>query len=275
MTGAGMYHLFSADGEAALAVTLRQRPLLAFDFDGTLAPIVPRPQDARPSHAVSARLATLATLLPMAIVTGRMVDDVRGRLGFEPQFIVGNHGAEDEGVVPDAAGLAALTALRARFAAAQAALLDAGVLVEDKGASLALHYRLSRTRERALEVIAELLSPPDPALRVFGGKLVINVALRQAPDKAQAVRSLMQRAGTSAVIFAGDDVNDEPVFNAAVPGWLTIRVGRDDPRSRAMFCLDSPGQMPLLLDRMLALLNAPPSPATSGSAGAWQPARRL
>jgi len=273
MTGAGMYHLFSPDGEAALTVTLRQRPLLAFDFDGTLAPIVPRPQDARPSHAVSARLATLATLLPMAIITGRMVDDVRGRLGFEPHFIVGNHGAEDEGVVPDAADVAALVALRERIAARQEALHDAGVLLEDKGASLALHYRLSRTRERALDVIGELLNPPDPALRVFGGKLVINVAPRHAPDKAQAVRSLMQRAGTAAVIFAGDDVNDEPVFNAAVPGWLTIRVGRDDPRSRAMFCLDSPGQMPLLLDRILALLGA--AAATSGSAGASPPVRRL
>ena len=270
MAGAGMYHLFSPDGEAALAVTLRQHPLLAFDFDGTLAPIVPRPQDARPSHAVSARLAALATLLPLAIVTGRRVDDVRGRLGFEPQFIVGNHGAEDDGVVPDPAGMAALAAVRERIAAQQPALLEAGVMLEDKGASLALHYRLSRTREKALELIAALLAQPDPALRVFGGKLVVNVALRDAPDKAQAVRSLMQRAGTSAVIFAGDDVNDEPVFNAAVPGWLTIRVGRDDPRSRAMFCLDSPGQMPPLLDRMLALLGA----ATSGSTAASPPAHR-
>lgn len=258
MAAAAMRHLFSSDGEAVLAATLRRRPLLAFDFDGTLAPIVPLPQDARASHAVATRLAALSARLPLAVVTGRMVDDVRGRLGFEPHFIVGNHGAEAEGVQPDPAGLQALTALRARIDAAFDTLQQAGVLLEDKGASLALHYRLSRTRERALDLIAELLTPLDPALRVFGGKLVVNVAMRHAPDKAQAVRMLMQRAGTAAVIFAGDDVNDEPVFGAAEPGWLTIRVGRDDPRSRAMFCLDSPGQMPLLLDRMLALLAPPP-----------------
>lgn len=254
MNGAALHHLFSADGEATLAVVLRQRPLVAFDFDGTLAPIVARPEDARPSHAVSARLAQLAGLLPVAIVTGRRVDDVRGRLGFEPRFIVGNHGAEEPGVPPDPGALAAMAGVRGRIAAQRPALLEAGVTIEDKGASIALHYRLSRTRERALLAIADLLTPPDEALRVFGGKLVVNIAPRHAPDKAQAVRALMQRVGTAALVFAGDDANDEPVFEAAGPGWLTVRVGRDDPRSKAMFCLDSPGQMPLLLDRMLALL---------------------
>jgi trehalose 6-phosphate phosphatase len=249
-----MYHLFSPDGEATLAAVLQQRPLLAFDFDGTLAPIVARPEDARPSHAVSARLGQLAALLPLAIITGRRVDDVRGRLGFEPRFVVGNHGAEDEDAAPDDAAQAVMAAVRARITAHRPALLEAGVTIEDKDASIALHYRLSRTRERALQAIAVLLDTRDEALRVFGGKLVVNIVPRHAPDKAQAVRSLMRRAGTTALVFAGDDVNDEPVFEAAQPGWLTVRVGRDDPRSRAMFCLDSPGQMPLLLDRMLALL---------------------
>jgi trehalose 6-phosphate phosphatase len=90
-----MQHLFTPAGEVALAATLLRRPLLAFDFDGTLAPIVARPDDARISQAVSARLKSLAAQLPVAIVTGRAVADVRGRLGFEPRFIVGSHGAED------------------------------------------------------------------------------------------------------------------------------------------------------------------------------------
>jgi hypothetical protein len=90
-----MQHLFGPDGEAALAAALRQRPLLAFDFDGTLTPIVARAEDARLSAAVSARLKALATQLPLAIVTGRAVADVRDRLGFEPQFLMGSHGAED------------------------------------------------------------------------------------------------------------------------------------------------------------------------------------
>ena len=80
-----MRHLLSARGEAALAALMRRRPLLAFDFDGTLAPIVARPEDARVPAAVAARLAVLALRLPVAIVTGRAIGDVRHRLGFEPQ----------------------------------------------------------------------------------------------------------------------------------------------------------------------------------------------
>ena len=58
---------------------MRLRPLLAFDFDGTLAPIVARPDDARVPDAVSRCLAELAATLPIAIITGRSVADVRAR----------------------------------------------------------------------------------------------------------------------------------------------------------------------------------------------------
>ncbi|MBK6470529.1 MAG: trehalose-phosphatase [Betaproteobacteria bacterium] len=250
-----MQHLFSPEGESALARTLQHRPLLAFDFDGTLTPIVARPNDAHLSKGVSARLAMLAAHLPVAIVTGRSIDDVRGRLGFEPRFIVGNHGAEEEGRVAAAGEQSeALSRLRLRLRERLPALSAAGVTVEDKGHSMALHYRLSRTRERALQLITELLADHDDALRVFGGKLVVNVVPSVAPDKADAVRALVHRSGVVCAIFAGDDVNDEPVFATAPAGWLTIRVGRDDPRSKAQWFLDSPGEMALLLERMVSLL---------------------
>lgn len=257
-----MRHLLSAAGEAALSALMRQpRLLLAFDFDGTLAPIVPRPDDARVPPGVAARLAALAAGWPVAVVTGRGVEDVRGRLGFEPRFIVGNHGAEG----PDAGAPAAaptLNALRAALRAAQGPLAEAGVTVEDKGASLALHFRLSRTRERAQALIGQTLAPLHDGLRVFGGKCVVNVMPADAPDKAVAVQALLARCGASAAFYAGDDVNDEPVFAAAARGWLTLRIGRDHPHSQARFFLDSPAEMPLVLDRMLA--QRPPPAATSG-----------
>ncbi|MBL8308489.1 MAG: trehalose-phosphatase [Rubrivivax sp.] len=253
-----MHHLFSPEGEAALAALLQQRPLLAFDFDGTLTPIVARPGDARLAPGVSARLAALAALLPVAIVSGRSVEDVRGRLGFVPQFIVGNHGAEEAGPPAAATGHAgALSPLRARLIEARSALAAAGVTVEDKGHSVALHYRLSRHRELAQRVIGEVLAGLDETLRVFGGKLVVNVVARLAPDKADAVRALVQRCGAQAALFVGDDVNDEPVFASAPPHWLTVRVGRDDPRSKARWFLDSQREVALLLERLLTLLASP------------------
>src|SRR5574340_572287 len=250
-----MRHLFRPAGQAALEAIVRRRPLLVFDFDGTLAPIVDRPDDARLPREVAPLLAALARRLPLAVVTGRSVADVRDRLGFDPGFIAGSHGAED-GDATTAAATAALDRLRERIAAYRPALRDAGVTVEDKGASLALHYRRSGTRERARSLMHELLAPCD-RLRVFGGKLVVNVVARDAPDKADAVRAVLARSGAPCALFAGDDLNDEPVFAAAPADWLTIHVGDGSAPSRARWFVDSPVQVAELLARIDTLLAQP------------------
>ncbi len=251
--------ILAPDGLAALATLMRGRPLLAFDFDGTLAPIVARPQSARVPAAVARRLAALATRLPVAIVTGRSVADVRDRLGFEPRFVVGSHGAEASPSPESAAALRlALDGLRQALRQAAPELARRGVTVEDKGLSIALHYRCARDRELAQATIASLLSPPNPRLHVFGGKMVVNVTAADAPDKADAVLLLVAQAGADAAFFAGDDVNDEVVFRTAPAHWVTVRVGLDEVHSQACFCLGSATEMPLLLDHMLAHLDAPP-----------------
>ncbi|MFO1339254.1 MAG: trehalose-phosphatase, partial [Burkholderiaceae bacterium] len=137
------------------------------------------------------------------------------------------------------------------------ALREAGVAIEDKHASIALHYRLARDRQQAARVIASALDGLSPALRVFGGKLVTNIASVQAHDKSHALADLVALAGAEAAVFVGDDVNDEPVFARAEPAWLTVRVGRDDPASQARYLLDGLADLPGLLDRMLAALPAP------------------
>ncbi len=84
--------------------------------------------------------------------------------------------------------------------------------------------------------------------------MVVNQVAARAPDKGHAVVSLVERCGVHGAVFVGDDINDEPVFARAEPSWLTVRVGRDDPNSRAMFVLDHYGEVATLLDRMLAVL---------------------
>jgi trehalose 6-phosphate phosphatase len=252
-----MKHLFSPTGEAALAEAMQRKPLLAFDFDGTLVPIVARPDDARMSQAIAARLTRLGAHLPVAIVTGRSIADVQQRLGFVPHYIVGSHGAENSDDPQSTASYRlVMDGLRRQLARRQGGLADAGVQVEDKGQSIALHYRLSRERRKAISLIEDLLSDADLTLRTFPGKMVVNVVPADAPDKAAAVRALVARCGAANAVFAGDDVNDEPVFVAAPPSWLTIRVGRDDPTSSARFFLDSASEVAMLLDRMLAGLPA-------------------
>jgi trehalose 6-phosphate phosphatase len=250
-----MRSVFGPEGMRALEAVLRAQPLLAFDFDGTLAPLVQRPDDARVPVASSRRLGRLARLRPVAVVTGRSVADVARRLGFSPRFIIGNHGAEDagRGAQLDTSGL---DGVRARLTAHAAELDAAGVQVEDKRFSLALHYRVARDQDRATACIRALLAGLDPGLRAFGGKCVVNVVLAGAPDKGDAVASLVQRAGCGVAVFVGDDVNDEAVFARALPNWLTVRVGRDDPASRAGFFLNDHSEMKRLLAAMLEVLRA-------------------
>ncbi len=250
-----MKHLLSRQGKRALEAVLGARPLLAFDFDGTLAPIVTRPDDARVSDAVSQRLDRLARLRPLAVVTGRTVNDVARRLDFKPGFIVGNHGAEDPGITPTF-DLLPLDAVRARLAAYSSELSAAGIQVEDKRYSLALHYRLAREPREATALIETLLMDRDSGLRWFGGKYVFNVVSANAPDKGDAVASLVQRAGCGSAVFVGDDVNDEAVFERAQPNWLTVRVGRDHLGSRAAYFLDSHAEITEMLESMLSVLES-------------------
>jgi len=256
-----MRHLFTPEGDADLASALSQQPLLAFDFDGTLAPIVARPTDARVPIATLRRLRRLARLLPVAVISGRTVADLQQRLGFEPHHVMGNHGAEDplRGQRPD--WHEALNGVRDRLAAAADDLQHVGVTVEDKGASLALHYRLATDRDTAVQLIARVLYPLDPGLHVFGGKMVANVVSATADDKAAALRTLAGRANAHAVLYLGDDVNDEPVFAAGESKWLTVRVGADSRESAARYFIGGPNEVPRLLDRILALVGAPPAVA--------------
>ncbi|MCW5659764.1 MAG: trehalose-phosphatase [Burkholderiaceae bacterium] len=255
-----MRNLFTPAGEADLAATIARRPLLAFDFDGTLSPIVTRPTDARVPIGTLRRLKSLAHRLPLAVISGRAVDDLRHRLGFEPTYLVGNHGAEDPALTHRPELSAALDGFRARVLEMDAELRHVGVQVEDKGPSMALHYRLATDRGAAMDAIGRALDACAPGLHVFGGKMVINVVSSAADDKAAALHRIARRAGVHAVVYFGDDVNDETVFAAREPHWLTIRVGADAPESAARYFIGSTREMPRLLDRILQLSAASADP---------------
>ncbi|HET8748941.1 MAG TPA: trehalose-phosphatase [Ramlibacter sp.] len=248
--------LLQARGDAALAAVMRRGPLLAFDFDGTLAPIVPRPEQARVSACVSGKLRRLAARLPVAIVSGRSGSDIAHRLGFEPHYIVGNHGAELVAQEQDATA-SQLDPVRALLQARGAELRQAGVMVEDKGLSLALHYRLAPRPQQALELIRATLREVQAQCHTFAGKMVENVVPAGAPDKGRAMHLLVQECGAPCAVFFGDDVNDEPVFASAPEDWLTVRIGREDRNSRARYFLDHVNELGMVLERMLAHLDAP------------------
>lgn len=249
---ARMPHLLQHRGEAALARTMRRSPLVGFDFDGTLAPIVVRPDRVRVAQSVAVKLRRLAERVPVAVVSGRSVSDLAPRLGFEPRYVVGNHGAEF-GPQP-AGGAAELDPVRELLQSRGAELRSAGVTIEDKGLSLALHYRCAAHPDQARRLVQQTLHAVHGRCRTFPGKMVENVVPAGAPDKGGAMHRLVEQSRASCAVFFGDDVNDEPVFASAPPDWLTVRIGREDRGSRAAFFLDHPAELGLVLERMLHYL---------------------
>jgi trehalose 6-phosphate phosphatase len=247
-----MKPVFGGEGRRAIGELLaRPRVLLGFDFDGTLAPIVARPDDARVPPPVSRRLRELVRHRPIAVVTGRSVADVKARLDFEPTYVVGNHGVEAPDLHPTSLleqCAAALDPLRQVLHRRASELAVAGVVVEDKRYSLALHYRLAGDEAVARAAIAAALEAGAAGLSIGAGKCVVNVTAAGAPDKGDALLALVRRSGAEAALFVGDDLNDEPAFAKAPQGWVTVRVARDHLLSRATFYLDGTPQLVALLD---------------------------
>ncbi len=207
--------------------------LLLLDFDGTLVPIAERPQDIE----VPAELPSLLHRLERAghgvwIVSGRRADDVRARLGDDVR-VVGVHGLDWPGE-PAPARQQKLDEVRARaerLIAKDPAL--AGAIVEDKGLSIALHYRgvppaaRGRAQERLLALTNELLpSGADAALNVLPGHCIVEVRPREA-SKGRAVRRLVQAYPTLRPVYIGDDVTDEEAFAALGPDGVGVRVSQD------------------------------------------------
>ncbi|MFD6095204.1 trehalose-phosphatase [Nocardiopsis flavescens] len=216
----------TTEGRAALAALLSDpaRALVAFDFDGTLAPIVADPRDSAPEPGIVELLAALADRLgTVAVVTGRpAATAVRlGGLDRVPGIVVlGHYGAERwedgrETAVPAPPGV---DLVRAELPG----LLDSlgapeGTWIEDKGRSLAVHTRRTAEPDAALDLVKpHLVELADRAgLRVEPGRMVIE--LRPAGvDKGAALSALVAERAAGSVLFGGDDLGDLPAFDAVV-----------------------------------------------------------
>ncbi|MGZ9029793.1 MAG: trehalose-phosphatase [Burkholderiaceae bacterium] len=247
-----MTPLFSREGRSRLQHLAQAETLYAFDFDGTLAPIVADPAQARAAERVTLPLAQLASLVPVAVVSGRAQRDLIERLPCEIAYLVGNHGNEG---LPDAGDSSRLTeTCRAWRSALELQLLapeGAGVRLEDKGHSLSLHYRTSPDAVAASAFLRTLAHALTPQPTVIDGKMVLNLLPPGSLTKFEALQILMEHEGVDNVLFVGDDETDEIVFERAPEHWMTVRI---DPGSgsAARYCLDEQASIEILLAHLLA-----------------------
>ena len=244
-----MTDLLGAPGLAELREVAGCRALLAFDFDGTLAPIVRHSDDAAMRPRTRRLLAQIALRFPCAIISGRRLSDLRARFdGIAIRWFIGNHGAEGVVPFPGAKGLRR-TVIGWRDALQAEIDQWAGTRIEDKGFSLSVHYRNAVDPRGARDAISRL-AVGLPSVRVVPGKCVVNLVLDGAPNKGRALAHLVGLLETERVLFAGDDDTDEDAFemDLGVPS-TTIRVGGTGP-SRARFRLEGQDA----IDRLLQIL---------------------
>lgn len=248
-----MQDLFSPAGRAGLAALAAGRSLLAFDLDGTLAPLVARPADARVGSETAARLCTLATRWPVAVLTGREIADAAPRLGFQPHYLFGNHGAQRPGDSARGRRHECLDECRVRLAAEFDTLRARGIDVEDKGLSLALHYRGAADLQAARAWLDAFVATLEPALAATHGHCVLNLAPLGAADKGDALLDILHHCGAAASLVIGDDTNDEPAFARAPPSSVSVRIAPAGTPTCARFGLPHQGHVNALLDLLLTL----------------------
>ncbi|WP_107466279.1 trehalose-phosphatase [Streptomyces sp. MA5143a] len=248
------------------------RTVIALDFDGTLAPIVPDPEQARAHPDAVAALAALAPrVLSVAVVTGRPVavavhnGGFAGVPGLEHLTVLGHYGVERWDAATDTVTAPpphpGVTAVRAELPA----VLDEagegeGTWIEEKGRAVAVHTRRAADPQATFEALREPLT--DLATRhgliVEPGRLVLELR-PPGMDKGVALRRHVVDSGATAVLYAGDDLGDLPAFAAVeklrgegVPGLLVCSGSTEvtELSERADLVVDGPEGVVRLLARI-------------------------
>ena len=247
----------SAELRAAV-IQLAQTPhlLVALDFDGTMAPIVSRAEDARPLPRSAAAFAALAALerTTTALVSGRALESLRAVAAPPaPTLLVGSHGAEtywgpDSPVLELTAEQQSALA-HARDCVAQAINQFPGTVAEQKPAGVVLHYRLASDADgsAAVDHVNKALAN-NPAFQISTGKKVLEISVLKA-DKGQSLVALREFSGATATFFAGDDVTDEHAFSALLTVDLGIKVGSGN--SAAQYRIQHENELPQILELLV------------------------
>ncbi len=244
----------------------RRRVLVGLDFDGVLAPIVDRRDDARPVPGAMAAVRRLARCagIEVALVSGRALDSLRGVSGVSDEddlSLVGSHGAEawlrPSLRDPLASGLPGPSTpgdpeLLTRVVAGLEEIAGgvSGLEVEVKPSGAVLHTRLAAPEAAQRATDAAVAGPGSwPGAHVTLGKSVVEIAVTET-SKGAVLQQLRAATRADGAFYAGDDVTDESAFEVLTAGDVTVKVGPGD--TRAAYRLDGPNDVLELVQLLVA-----------------------
>ena len=250
-------------GEIARQLVGRE-PVVFLDYDGTLTPIVPRPEDAKLSGGMRQAVRALSAHCTVAVVSGRDLEDVRTLVGLEGIYYAGSHGFDIAGPagmkMTFQQGIDYLPALDRAEKALRAGLTGIdGCQIERKKFAVAIHFRrVARDRVSGIEETVNRVLAENEGLRRTGGKMIFELRPDIDWDKGKALRWLLARfnldAGAVVPIYLGDDLTDEDALREVRGRGIGILV-RDEPRpTEASYALESPGEVAVFLGKLVSLL---------------------
>jgi trehalose 6-phosphate phosphatase len=265
-----MIYIFNAWEDIINQIRSHTGLILLFDFDGTLTPIVDRPEAATLADDLRSLLKALASKkgMTLGVVSGRALSDLKSKVNILNIIYAGNHGLEIEG--PE---LQFIHPLMQEFKSTMRILSQVmnktmakikGLFIEDKGLTLSVHYRLVESPDKEIEVknmfervvgVARMLGK----VRTTSGKKVYEVRPAIDWDKGKAIEHVIshyrergKHIEKALAIYLGDDLTDEDAFKSiAKYRGISIYVGSPDHESSAAYYLNTVDDVKLFMEKLL------------------------
>jgi trehalose 6-phosphate phosphatase len=259
-----MKHLYEAWDEVEPRIRNARLLFLLLDYDGTLCPIVPRPDLAVCPPQVKVLLERLrdSSKVRVAIISGRALEDLKDKVRVQGIIYVGNHGLEVEN--PAGTHRKKLSPERQdelrkiRDSLETNLKLIPGILFEDKGPILTVHYR-NTPREftpRVQKAVEEVLQPFPDRWQSFPGKKIVEIRPKVGIDKGKTVKEILIHfpSVNPLPVYLGDDRSDEDAFRVIGSQGISVWVGPGAASSSAQYFLRDPEEVRGFLQRCQEIL---------------------
>lgn len=251
--------------ELGLIAKCREFKIAVFlDYDGTIVPIMARPEDAQLSESMRQTIAKLSQVALVAIVSGRNKSNIEELVNLPNLYYVGNHGFDIEGFgknpIHHEVGRECLLTMEKCFRQLQSRLMNIpGVVFEPKKLTVTIHYRFVNAKDLQLffELTQETMAHYS-ALKLTGGKKVVEIRPNVDWNKGKAVRWLAEELKWNGpdcyLIYIGDDLSDEDAFRLLPSQGAGILVGNHEAQTYADYHLQDPLQVELFLNTLISEL---------------------